>query len=161
MQEIGCALWWQFSCNSVLPEVIKEKWPNNVPYWLSECDQKGRYEICLLLCDSTVPYNHSFVLQRLNGLWIISGALIFSEKVYRTYGCPLCRETSQSSPWGSFSFDGKVWYQPQHRVVHPHKNNLRVVLNASTRFGGTSLERQLLSGPGCSSTVIGILVRFQ
>ena len=42
---------------------------------------------------------------------------------------------------------------------HHHKNKLRVVLDVSIRFGGASLNNQLLPGPGCSSTLSGILVR--
>ena len=57
--------------------------------------------------------------------------------------------------------DGKVWYLPHHGVMHPRKKKLRVVLDASARFGGTSLNDQLLSGPDCSSTLIGVLVRFR
>ena len=57
--------------------------------------------------------------------------------------------------------DGKVWYLQHHGVMHPRKKKLRVVLDASARFGGTSLNDQLLSGPECSSTLIGVLVRFR
>ena len=33
-----------------------------------------------------------------------------------------------------------VWYLPNHGVIHPQKDKLRVVLDASARFAGTSLN---------------------
>ena len=47
-----------------------------------------------------------------------------------------------------------------HGVIHPHKEKLRVVPDASASFAGTSLNARLLSGPELSSSLFGVLVRF-
>ena len=56
--------------------------------------------------------------------------------------------------------DGLVWYLPHHGVIHPRKNKRRVVLDASARFIGTSLNDCLLSGPDLTNSLIGVLNRF-
>ena len=42
---------------------------------------------------------------------------------------------------------GQLWYIPHHGVYHSKKpNNIRVVFDCSARFGGSSLNDQLLLG---------------
>ncbi|XP_064645120.1 uncharacterized protein LOC135498666 [Lineus longissimus] len=57
--------------------------------------------------------------------------------------------------------DGKTWYLPHHGVYHPKKKKLRVVIDCAARFGGTSLNDQLLQGPNLTNTLIGTLLRFR
>ena len=57
--------------------------------------------------------------------------------------------------------DGMLWYLPHHGVLHPRKKKLRVVLDASARFAGTSLNDCLQSGPDLTNNLIGVLLRFR
>ena len=56
---------------------------------------------------------------------------------------------------------GKVWYLPHFAVRHKQKKKLRVVIDASARFNGTSLNDLLLTGPDHMNSLIGILLRFR
>ncbi|XP_072174663.1 uncharacterized protein [Diadema setosum] len=55
-----------------------------------------------------------------------------------------------------------VWYLPHHAVVHPRKKDkVRVVLDCAARYGGTSLNEQLLQGPDLTNNLVGVLTRFR
>ena len=57
---------------------------------------------------------------------------------------------------------GKVWYIPHHGVYHAKKpSKIRVVFDCSARFGGTSLNDQLLQGPDLTNGLVGVLSRFR
>ena len=57
---------------------------------------------------------------------------------------------------------GQVWYIPHHGVYHPKKpNKIRVVFDCSARYGGTSLNDQLMQGPDLTSRLVGVLTRFR
>lgn len=57
---------------------------------------------------------------------------------------------------------GKSWYLPHHGVYHPKKpEKLRVVFDCSARFGGVSLNSELLQGPNLTSSLVGVLTRFR
>ncbi|XP_071963870.1 uncharacterized protein [Antedon mediterranea] len=54
------------------------------------------------------------------------------------------------------------WYLPHHPVFHPQKpDKVRVVFDCSARYGGTSLNDQLLQGPDLTNTLVGVLTRFR
>ena len=58
--------------------------------------------------------------------------------------------------------NGELWYLPHHGVKHQSKlGKVRIVFNCSTNYGGTSLNRNLLSGPDLTNQLIGILLRFR
>ena len=57
---------------------------------------------------------------------------------------------------------GQVWYLPHHGVYHPKKpDKIRVVFDCSERYGGTSLNDQLMQGPDLTSRLAGVLTRFR
>ena len=57
---------------------------------------------------------------------------------------------------------GKTWYLPHFGVYHPRKpGKIRVVFDASAEFEGTSLNKELLSGPDILNNLSGILIRFR
>jgi hypothetical protein len=53
------------------------------------------------------------------------------------------------------------WFVPHHCVMHPKKGKLRVVLDCSARFRGTSINNNLLQGPDQMNSFIGVLCRFR
>ena len=57
--------------------------------------------------------------------------------------------------------EGAKWYIPHHGVYHPKKNKIRVFLDCSARFKGTSLNDHLLSGPDLTNNLVGVLCRFR
>ena len=58
--------------------------------------------------------------------------------------------------------DGTRWYLPHHGVTSPKKpNKVRVVFDAAARFGGTSLNDNLLTGPDLVNSLVGVLMRFR
>jgi hypothetical protein len=56
---------------------------------------------------------------------------------------------------------GKVWYIPHHGVRHPRKRKLRVVFDCAARYGGSSLNDELLGGPNLTNSLVGILLRLR
>ncbi len=57
--------------------------------------------------------------------------------------------------------DGRVWYIPHHGVYHPQKRKMRVVFDCGATFQGTSLNAQLVQGPDLTSSLVGVITRFQ
>ena len=60
-----------------------------------------------------------------------------------------------------FPEEGKAWYLPHHGVYHPKHGKLRVVFDCAARYGGTSLNDQLLPGPNLTNNLVGTLLRFR
>ena len=58
--------------------------------------------------------------------------------------------------------DRPVWYLPHHPVTHPLKpDKVRVVYDCAAKYGGTSLNQQLLPGPDQMNQLVGVLSRFR
>ena len=56
----------------------------------------------------------------------------------------------------------KGWFLPHFPAFHPQKpGDVRVVKDGAARFGGTSLNDQLLQGPDVNNTLVGVLTRFR
>ena len=122
----------------------------------------GHYEVCLPLrnASSPMPNNCALALQRLNGLKKFKNDT-FRRKYTDFIEDLFVKDHASRIPEEELSrYDGQVWYLPHHGVIHPHKDKLRVVLDASASFAGTSLNARLLSGPDLSSSLFGVLVRF-
>jgi len=55
----------------------------------------------------------------------------------------------------------RTWYLPHFPVLDPNKpGKVQIVFHAAAKFGGTSLNSNLLQGPDCSNNLIGVLLRF-
>ena len=124
----------------------------------------GHYEVCLPLrnASSPMPNNRALAMQRLNGLKKKFRNDTFRRKYTDFIEDLFVKDHASRIPEEELSRDdGQVWYLPHHGVIHPHKDKLRVVLDASASFAGTSLNARLLSGPDLSSSLFGVLVRFR
>ena len=56
----------------------------------------------------------------------------------------------------------QVWYLPHFGVYHPKKpDQLRVVFDSSAEYHGTSLNKELLTGPHQMNSLLGVLLRFR
>ena len=57
--------------------------------------------------------------------------------------------------------DGRTWYFLHHGVYHPNKpRKIRLVFDSSADFKGTSLNKNLMSGPDLSNQIVGMIIRF-
>ena len=54
-----------------------------------------------------------------------------------------------------------VWFITHHAVRHKQKKKLRVVFNCALKFHGVSINDNLIAGPGLTSTLFGVLLRFR
>lgn len=55
-----------------------------------------------------------------------------------------------------------IWYIPHHVVYHPQKpGKICIVFDCSAKFGNTSLNKHLLTGPDLTNTHVGVLYRFR
>ena len=131
---------------------------------MAPCCVMVNYEVCLPLRDPalTMPNNHPLAEQRLKSLkrkFVTSD--LFKKYTYFVEDLFVKGSASQVPEKDLVAKEGAVWYLPHHGVFHLRKNKLRVVLDASARFGGTSLNDHLLSGPDLSNYLFGVLNCFQ
>ena len=53
------------------------------------------------------------------------------------------------------------WYLPHHPVTSPTKpGKVPIVFDAAAEYEGTSLNKNLLSGPDMTNSLVGVLLRF-
>lgn len=129
-------------------------------------DVGGRFETGLLWKrDSvTLPANKSMAVKRLQSL---ERSLLRQpakgeaySKVIRGYLDSGHARKLTSAEVNRYS--PKRWYLPHHAVFNPNKpGKTRVVFDAAARYGGTSLNDELLSGPDLLLGLPGILIRFR
>ena len=57
---------------------------------------------------------------------------------------------------------GKIWYLPHREIYHPKKpHKIRIVFDCSAKYGGTSLNDQLMLDPDLTNSLVGVLTRFR
>ena len=118
-----------------------------------------RYVVPLPFPDPNLmfPNNKKHAIQRLMGLkrGFIKDNKFFQD--YLSFMDNLLR--SSCAKRSDASLAGKIWYIPHHGVYHPSK--IRVVFDCNAEFQGTSINKELLSGPDLTNHIIGVLTRFR
>ena len=62
---------------------------------------------------------------------------------------------TEAEPWFT-------WYLPHHGVINPHKpGKVRVVMNASSRYRGNSLNETVYQVPDLNNKLIQVITRFR
>ena len=135
--------------------------------------EKGHWEMPLPLRSSNThfPNNRENALTRLKGLLrsfkrnpkIEQDYFDFMAKLLeRGHAIPVPPSLQNQSIENTNANPKKVWYLPHFGVYHPRKpNKSRVVFDSSAEFKGTSLNKELLSGPDVHNSLLGILIRFR
>ena len=58
--------------------------------------------------------------------------------------------------------DGSAWYVPHHHVIKKTKDaKLRVVMDCSAKFRGTSFNDECYTGPNLMNNILDVLLRFR
>ena len=137
-------------------------------------NQTGHWEMPLPLrsTETIFPNNRQYAVTRMNGLLRSFKRNPVMEKDYFDFmgkilasghalPIPPDRE-NQGTESTSTPQQGNVWYLPHFGVYHPRKpTKIRVVFDSSAEFQGTSLNKELLSGPDTHNSLLGILIRFR
>ena len=104
----------------------------------------GHYEIYLPLKSDSVPLPNirPLAVQRLKGLKKrFTASDTFRHKYTEFVEDIFVKGHASQVPYEELlQSDGMVWYLLHHDVIHPRKDKLRGVLNASARIAGTSLN---------------------
>ena len=132
----------------------------------TECTlMDGHYQLPLPLRNENIrmPNNRDQAVHRMN--WL-KRKFAKNEKVYNDYVTfmeeILPNGYARRVPQGSRTPEGQCWYIYPNWVYHPKKpEKIRLVFNCSARYGGTSLNDQLIQGPDLTSSLIGVLTRFR
>ena len=145
------------------PSVEDKLWQKQVNDSIKMRD--GKYEISLPLKrqETDLLDNRKMAERRADGL---KRKLERDESLHRRYTeCveELIREGhAEVVPPDQVDRPGKTWYLPHHAVSHPAKpEKTRVVFDCSAKYGGVSLNEQLLQGPDLTNSLLGVLLRFR
>ncbi len=135
---------------------------------LEETCKKGteRYEVGLLWSedDSNLPNNFGVASAQLRSLEKrLSTQKELNEKYQKTLEVDLekgyVREVSRKELIETK--DQMQWYLPHHPVVSAHKDKVRRVCNAASKYKGQSLNDKLVAGPDLLTNLMGVSMRFR
>ncbi|XP_043241080.1 uncharacterized protein LOC122391342 [Amphibalanus amphitrite] len=80
---------------------------------------------------------------------------VMQEYIEKGYARKLSEEERRQS-------HDRCWHLPHHAVTSQNKpGKIRVVFDAAAKYGGTSLNENLLTGPDYLLTIPGVLMRFR
>lgn len=128
--------------------------------------EEGHYQMGLLWKKENpqLPYNRMLAEARLRSL---KGRLTRDPELLNRYKTAIeghlakghARKLTNNE---TETLSKKTWYLPHHPVSNPNKpGKTRVVFDAAAKFGGTSLNDQLLQGPSLINDLTGVLIRFR
>ena len=123
----------------------------------------GHYEISLPFRNDKVllPNNRSQALKRCMSVKRkMERDIAFKEK-YVEFMTKLFQKGFASEVHNDSLAADVKWYLPHHAVYHPTKGKLRTVFDCAAEFHGKSLNKELLSGPDLTGSLVGVLMRFR
>ena len=125
---------------------------------------QGHYQVALpwRQYPPFLPYNRPMAERRLQ---VLKRRFLQDEKLFESYKTTMeeyiAKEHARKVPFNEVHVDDKwpLWYLPHHPLLNkPGKT--RVVLDCAAKYGGTSPNAQLLSGPDLTNSIVGVLMRF-
>ena len=126
---------------------------------------QGHYQVALpwRQYPPFLPYNRPMAERRLQAL---KRRLLQDEKLFESYKTTIeeyiAKGHARRVPFNEVHVDDKrpLWYLPHHPVLNkPGKT--RIVFDCAAKYGGTSLNDQLLTGPDLTNSIVGVLMRFR
>ena len=126
--------------------------------------ENGHYELPLpLRHEPQIRSNRPLAMMRLKGLVRRFEKDQQHYQLYKNFMDDLfVNNYAEEVPKTELSEDTPASYLPHHGVYNPAKpGKLRVVMDASARYFGESLNDNLLTGPDLMNTLIGVLCRFR
>ena len=128
----------------------------------------GRYEVGMLWKkdERTFPNNLAMARQRLESLRRRlmkpeneDMATRYRDVMDSYISCGFARKLSEKELDMQSS---SQWYLPHHPVTSPTKpGKVRIVFDAAAEYEGTSLNKNLLSGPDMTNSLVSVLLRFR
>ncbi|XP_018645801.1 hypothetical protein Smp_177900 [Schistosoma mansoni] len=122
----------------------------------------GHYQIALpWRHEHKLPNNKKLAERRLSCL---KGRLIRNTKLLQDYTSAMTQyiERDYAERVNDNHLDGRIWYLPHHPVFHPKKpNKLRTVFDCAAQYAGTSLNKNLYSGPDLVNNLVDVFTRFR
>ena len=126
---------------------------------------QGHYQVALpwRQYPPFLPYNRPMAERRLQ---VLKRRFLQDEKLFESYKTTMeeyiAKGHARKVPCNEVHVDDKrpLWYLPHHPVLNkPGKT--RVVFDCAAKYGGTSLNDQLLTGPDLTNSIVGVLMRFR
>ena len=126
---------------------------------------QGHYQVALpwRQYPPFLPYNRPMAERRFQ---VLKKRFLQDEKLFESYKTTMeeyiAKGHARKVPLNEVHVDDKrpLWYLPHHPVLNkPGKT--RVVFDCAVKYGGTSLNAQLLIGPDLTNSIVGVLMRFR
>ena len=126
--------------------------------------RSGHYEMALPLRDQEAPVPNNRVQAERRAHWLRrklerNSGLYFD---YKGFMSDIIEKGYARKVPADFQKSSEKWYIPHHGVYHPHKpGKIHVVFDCSAKYGGMSLNNQLLKAPDLTNSLFGVLSRFR
>ena len=126
---------------------------------------QGHYQVALpwRQYPPFLPYNRAMAERRLQ---VLKKRFLQDEKLFESYKTTMkeyiAKGHARKVPLNEVHVDDKrsLWYLSHHPVLNkPGKT--RAVFDCAAKYGGTSLNHQLLTGPDLTNSIVGVLMRFR
>ncbi|CAH8638238.1 unnamed protein product [Schistosoma rodhaini] len=122
----------------------------------------GHYQIALpWRHQQSLPNNRKLAMSRLISL---RNRFIRDQRLHKEYINVMAQyvEKGYAEKASGDFIRCRVWYLPHHPVFHPKKpNKLRIVFDCAAQYAGTSLNKNLYSGPDLVNNLVDVFTRFR
>ena len=132
------------------------------------CCMNGRYEVGMLWKEKEPEFPNNVAmanhcLQGLRRRFTKPGNEKMAVKYRKVMDSYLSSGFARKLSEGELNKESKThWYLPHHPVTSPTKpGKVRIVFDAAAECEGTSLNKNLLTGPDVANNLVGVLLRFR